>query len=99
MCAPRCRPVLTHEDADELVSRANDSDYGLAAAIWTHDLSTAHRLAAAVRAGAVFVNMLHVPDAAAPWGGFKSSGIGREMGPAAIEAYTELKGVLINLAG
>ncbi|HST83406.1 MAG TPA: aldehyde dehydrogenase family protein [Kineosporiaceae bacterium] len=92
-------PVLTYQDPDELVSRANDSDYGLAAAIWTHDLNTAHQLAAAVRAGAVFVNMLHVPDAAAPWGGFKSSGIGREMGPAAIEAYTELKGVFINLAG
>lgn len=90
-------PILSYDDPDELVDRANDTEYGLAASVWTNDLVTAHRLAAAVRAGAVFVNMLHVPDAAAPWGGFKASGIGREMGRYALEAYTEIKGVFVNL--
>jgi aldehyde dehydrogenase (NAD+)/betaine-aldehyde dehydrogenase len=91
-------PVLTYEDSDELVDRANDTEYGLAASIWTNDLTTAHRLAASVKAGAVFVNMLHVPDPAAPWGGFKASGIGREMGRYALDAYTEVKGVFVNLS-
>jgi acyl-CoA reductase-like NAD-dependent aldehyde dehydrogenase len=91
-------PVLTYEDPDELVDRANDSEYGLAASIWTNDLTTAHRLAASVKAGAVFINMLHVPDPAAPWGGFKASGIGREMGRCALDAYTEVKGVFVNLS-
>ncbi|ONI90363.1 betaine-aldehyde dehydrogenase [Actinosynnema sp. ALI-1.44] len=91
-------PVLTYDDPDELVGRANDSAYGLAASVWTKDLVTAHRLAASVKAGAVFVNMLHVPDPAAPWGGFKASGIGREMGAYALDAYTEIKGVFMNLA-
>ncbi|MFE6774944.1 aldehyde dehydrogenase family protein [Streptomyces sp. NPDC057702] len=86
-------PVLTYDDEDELAARANDTRYGLAAAIWTRDLSTAHRMAADVRAGAVFVNMPPIPDPAAPWGGFGASGWGREMGAQALDVFTETKGV------
>jgi acyl-CoA reductase-like NAD-dependent aldehyde dehydrogenase len=87
-----------HPDPEELATRANDTDYGLAACIWTKDLTTAHNLAAQIRAGSVFVNMLPFLDPAAPWGGYGSSGWGREMGEYAIDAFTETKGIWINLA-
>ncbi|MGO2112878.1 MAG: aldehyde dehydrogenase family protein, partial [Pseudoclavibacter sp.] len=88
-------PIMAYDDVDELVARANDTDYGLAAAIWTTDLNEAHELAARIESGAVYVNMLPTPDPAAPWGGFKASGWGVEMGPGAIEEYTQEKGVWI----
>ncbi|GAA4233663.1 aldehyde dehydrogenase DhaS [Actinomadura meridiana] len=90
-------PIMPFDDYDEVVERSNALEYGLAASIWTQDLSTAHRLAARIRAGAIFINMLHVPDVAAPWGGFKASGWGREMGRYALDAYTEVKGVWTHL--
>lgn len=91
--------VLSYEDPEELAVRANDTDYGLAAVIWSRDIGTANRLAKQVRAGTVYINMPPGLDAAAVWGGMKSSGVGgREMGWEAIEAFTETKSVWTNLA-
>jgi aldehyde dehydrogenase (NAD+)/betaine-aldehyde dehydrogenase len=90
--------VFAYDELDEVIARANDTSYGLAACLWTSDLRNAHRTAAALEAGTVYVNALPVLDPAAPWGGYKASGWGREMGPEAIDAYTQTKGVWVNLA-
>jgi aldehyde dehydrogenase (NAD+)/betaine-aldehyde dehydrogenase len=89
--------VLPYDDEDEAITRANDTEYGLAAAVWTRDVAAAHRVAGAIRAGTVFINMPNPLDASAPWGGFKSSGWGREMGRGAIDLYTEVKSVWTSL--
>lgn len=91
--------ILPYDDPEELPARANGTEYGLAACVWTNDLATAHRTAAAVRAGNVYVNMLPLLDPAAPWGGFGASGWGREMGSHALDEFTETKGVWINIGG
>ncbi len=89
--------VLKFNDVDELVRRANDTNFGLAAAVWTRDITKAHRFAAQVRAGTVWVNCYDVFDAAAPFGGFQQSGLGRELGEAGLAAYTESKTVTVSL--
>lgn len=93
-------PVVTaapYEDLDELVRRANDTVYGLGAGIWTKDLSSAHRLAAKLKAGTVWVNNYGGEDPALPFGGYKQSGWGREMGREGVELYTQTKSVMIRL--
>jgi aldehyde dehydrogenase (NAD+) len=89
--------ILKFRDTDELVERANKTMYGLAAGVWTRDISKAHAVAASVRAGTVWVNCYDVFDAAAPFGGFKRSGIGRENGEYGLQQYTEVKTVTVQL--
>ena len=89
--------VLGFDDFDEAVHLANQSMYGLAAGIWTRDVSKAHRLARAVKAGTVWVNTYNIYDPVAPFGGYKQSGFGRDLGKIALDGYTESKTVWIGL--
>jgi phenylacetaldehyde dehydrogenase len=85
--------VIPFKDTEDLVTQANNSVYGLAAGIWTRDIQKAHRLATQLRAGTVWINCYNIFDAALPFGGYKQSGWGREMGHDALEMYTEVKAV------
>jgi aldehyde dehydrogenase (NAD+) len=93
-------PVLAaidFADIDEAIARANDSPYGLAAGVWTRDIKKAHYVARRLQAGTVWVNTYNIYDAAAPFGGYKQSGFGREMSAHAIEHYTQVKTVWVDL--
>lgn len=89
--------AVPFRDIEEVVQAGNDSVYGLAAAVWTRDISKAHQVAAALKAGTVWINCYKVFDAALPFGGYKQSGWGREMGREVLELYTQVKSVVAKL--
>jgi aldehyde dehydrogenase (NAD+) len=91
--------ALTFTEEDEAVKLANDTPYGLAGAVWTKDVHRAHRVAARIKAGSVWINAYRVVSPSVPFGGFKSSGLGRENGVHAIDEYLEEKAVWVELAG
>lgn len=91
--------VITFKDEDDLIKQANDTIYGLSAGIWTRDIVRAHRFAKEVKAGVIWINTFNMMNAASPFGGYKQSGYGREMGKHALEMYTQVKSVWVDLSG
>ena len=89
--------VSSFRDIEEAIHLGNDTDFGLAAAVWTKDVKKAHRVAHAIRAGTVWINMYHTLDTGSPFGGYKQSGYGRELGKYALDLYTQVKSVWVNL--
>src|SRR5438876_10629347 len=90
--------AIPFSDEDDLVAKANSTIYGLVAGVWTGNVSRAHRVAHALKAGTVYVNCYHIVDPVTPWGGYKQSGWGRELGPYALDLYTELKNVIVDIS-
>jgi len=90
--------TLSFDDVDQVIELANRNPYGLAAAVWTRDIKKAHTVSRQLRAGTVWINTYGLMDAALPFGGYKSSGFGRELGAHAVEHYTEVKTVWLNTA-
>jgi acyl-CoA reductase-like NAD-dependent aldehyde dehydrogenase len=91
--------VITFKDEDDLIKQANQTIYGLSAGIWTKDITRAHRFAKAIHAGVIWINTYNMFNAASPFGGFKQSGYGREMGKHALDMYTHVKSVWVDLSG
>ncbi|MDT7687921.1 MAG: hypothetical protein QOE46_680 [Acidobacteriota bacterium] len=91
--------VITFDGEEDLLRQANEVVYGLSAGIWTKDITRAHRFAKAIRAGTVWINTYNMFNAASPFGGYKQSGYGREMGKHALEMYTHIKSVWVDLSG
>ena len=91
--------VITFEGEDDLIRQANEVVYGLSAGIWTKDIARAHRYAKAIKAGVIWINTYNMFNAASPFGGYKQSGYGREMGKHALEMYTQVKSVWVDLSG
>ncbi len=90
--------ALPFKDLPDAIEKGNDSNYGLAAGVWTKDLKKAHQAAAALEAGTVWVNCYNAFDNASPWGGMKQSGWGREKGPYGLDLFTQIKSVIINFS-
>ena len=89
--------VISFREEDELVALANDTPYGLAAGIWTNDIKRAYRVAREIKAGTVWINTYRALSYASPFGGYKQSGYGREMGMEAIKEFTQVKSVWVDL--
>ena len=89
--------AIPFSDEEDLVAKANSTIYGLVAGVWTNNVARAHRVAHALKAGTVYVNCYHIVDPVTPWGGYKQSGWGRELGPYALDLYTEVKNVIVDI--
>ncbi|MBI4370140.1 MAG: aldehyde dehydrogenase family protein [Elusimicrobia bacterium] len=89
--------VMPFDSADEMAARANGTSYGLVAGVWTSNVKRAFQMAQKIKAGTIWINCYHFVDSASPWGGYKQSGYGREKGPYAIEQYTQVKSVWVDL--